>query len=103
MKGMLQLIMVAAFAALLAGCGASSDPGPLAGTWRMAGHVPMTVSFRKGETEALGIIEKVSYEIRGNDVLVTYKEGISKGMTMRYTMTGADSARTDVGRLHRLQ
>jgi len=32
----------------------------------MDGVVPMTVQFRAGETETMGFIEKVSYEIKGN-------------------------------------
>lgn len=80
-----------------------NDPGPLAGTWRMGGLVPMTVQFRSGETETLGVIEKVSYEVKGNDVLVTYTDGIAKGMTMRYTITGQNTAQTELGALQRVQ
>lgn len=80
-----------------------NDPGPLAGTWRMGGPVPMTVQFRSGETETFGVIEKVSYEVKGNDVLVTYTDGIAKGMTMRYNITGQGTARTELGTLQRIQ
>ena len=80
-----------------------NDPGPLAGTWRMGGPIPMTVQFRSGETETLGVIEKVSYEVKGNDVLVTYTDGIAKGMTMRYTMTSQNTAQTELGTLQRIQ
>ena len=62
----------------------------------------MTITFRSGETESLGIIEKVSYETEGNDVLVTYEEGLSKGMTMRFTITGPNLARTEPGVLQRI-
>ncbi|WP_310449365.1 hypothetical protein [Sulfuritalea sp.] len=86
----------------IAGC-SSGDPGPLAGTWKMSGLVPMTVKFRHGETEALGIIEKVSYEVKGNDVIVTYQDGIAKGMAMRYTVTGPNSVRTEMGVLRRIK
>lgn len=87
---------------VLSAC-SGNDPGPLAGTWRMGGLVPMTVQFRSGETEALGVIEKVSYEIKGNDVLVTYSDGIAKGMAMRYTITGQGTAQTELGTLQRIQ
>ncbi|MGB2833541.1 MAG: hypothetical protein WBC07_11350 [Methylotenera sp.] len=87
---------------ILSAC-SGNDPGPLTGTWRMGGLVPMTVQFRSGETETLGVIEKVSYEVKGNDVLVTYTDGIAKGMTMRYTMTGRDTAQTELGTLQRIQ
>lgn len=87
---------------ILSAC-SGNDPGPLAGAWRMSGLAPMTVQFRSGETEALGVIEKVSYEVKGNDVLVTYTDGIAKGMTMRYNMTGQDTAQTELGSLQRIQ
>lgn len=87
---------------LLVAC-TGSDPGPLKGTWQMAGAVPMTITFRSGETEAMGIIEKVSYKTAGNDVLVTYKDGLAKGTTMRYTITGPDTARTGLGSLRRVR
>lgn len=65
--------------------------------------MPMTIQFRDGETEALGIIEKVSYEVKGNDVIVTYLGGIAKGMAVRYTMTGPNTARTEIGELQRIK
>src|SRR5262245_51381204 len=87
----------ALIAFLLAACAdgsGSSDPGPLKVTWRVSGVVPVIIQFRPGETEAFGIIEKVAYRFEGSDVLVTYLDGVSKGTTLRYTMTGADTART---------
>ena len=63
----------------------------------------MTITFRSGETEALGMIEKVSYKTQGNDVLVTYLDGMAKGTTIRYTVTGEDSARTALGSLRRIR
>lgn len=84
-------------------CSSSKNPGPLEGTWQMTGYLPMTVTFRDGETEALGMIEKVSYKVEGNDVLVTSLDGLAKGTTFRYTMTGPDSARTELGNLRRVR
>ncbi|MBD1399447.1 hypothetical protein ICT70_02050 [Pelobacter sp. M08fum] len=69
----------------------------------MTGVVPMTVTFRKGEIEAMGMIDKVSYKKSGNDVLVTYLNSLAKGTTMRYTMTGQNSARTELGSLKRIR
>ena len=63
----------------------------------------MTIQFRNGETESLGVIEKVSYEAKGNDVIVTYQDGIAKGMSMRYTITGQNSARTEMGVLQKIK
>jgi hypothetical protein len=87
---------------LIVGC-SRNDPGPLTGTWKMEGLIPMTVQFRTGETEALGMIEKVSYEIQGSDVIVTYKDGIAKGTGIRYTMAGPNTARTELGTLQRIK
>ena len=87
---------------LLSAC-TNSDPGPLAGNWQTTGSIPMNVQFRKGESETLGIIEKVSYEIKGNDVLVTSENGIAKGMTIRYAITGKDTVRSELGSLQRVK
>jgi hypothetical protein len=51
----------------------------------------------------MGMIEKVSYEVVGNDVLVTYKDGLVKRMAIRYTVTGPNSLRTELGTLQRLK
>lgn len=69
----------------------------------MTGLVPMTIEFRRGETETLGVIEKVSYEVNGQDVIVTYQSGPAKGMAMRYRVVGPDVVRTELGTLHRVQ
>jgi hypothetical protein len=79
-----------------------SDPGPLAGTWRMGGVVPMTVQFRDGETETMGLIEKVSYDIKGDQVLVKYESGPMQGTAVRFTVTGPNSARSDFGIFQRI-
>ena len=63
----------------------------------------MTVVFRDGETETLGVIEKVSYEVRGRDVIVTYESGPAAGMAMRYTVVGPDVVRTELGTLRRVK
>lgn len=89
-------------AAVLLGC-AGQDPGPLKGTWRLTGPIPMTVHYRPGESEALGVIDKVSYQVKGNDVIVTYETGISKESAMRITMTGPNSARSEIGNLTRIK
>jgi hypothetical protein len=78
------------------------SPGPLEGTWAMADPFPVTVSFRSGEVEAMGTVKKVSYKIRGKDVLVTYKEGANKGTTFRYTMVDADTIRSESGTFRRV-
>lgn len=101
MKGSSLRYITAVAVLLIAAC-TGNDPGPLKGTWQMGGLVPMTISFRSGETEAMGMIEKVSYKVDGNYVLVTYKNGMAKGTTVRYTMTGQDTARMEFGVLRRV-
>jgi len=68
----------------------------------MAGVVPMIVQFRSGETEAMGIIEKVSYDVKGKDVIVNYESGLMKGSAVRFTIIGPDAARSALGRLQRI-
>jgi hypothetical protein len=97
--GRLFALVVLIFA--ISGC--INSPGALEGTWQMSGAMPMTITFRSGETEALGMIEKVSYKTQGNDVLVTYLDGMAKGTTMRYTITGKNSASTALGSLRRIK
>jgi len=79
-----------------------SDPGPLAGTWQVGGVVPMTVQFRSGETETMGLIEKVSYEIAGNQVLVRYESGPMQGTAVRFTVAGPNEVRSQIGVLRRV-
>jgi hypothetical protein len=102
MKTLRTAVAVALMISALAACG-GSDPGLLKGTWRVKGVMPMTLQFRAGESEALGVIEKVSYKTQGNDVIVTYESGIAKGSAMRITMTGPNSARSELGTLTRVQ
>ena len=87
---------------LLSSC-SRDDPGPLNGTWRMAGIVPVTVHFRRGETETMGVIEKVSYEVNGDLVTVWYKSGLMKGSAVRYVLSGTDTARSDIVLLRRIK
>jgi len=101
MKNKLIAIIAAIGISTLSAC--SNDPGPLAGTWKMNDLVPMTIEFRNGETEAMGMIEKVSYEIKGDDVIVTYTDGLAKGTAFRYTVTGPNTLRTDLGTLQRVK
>ena len=75
----------------LVACGGSS-PGPLTGTWQAGGVVPLKVTFRSGETETMGIIEHVSYDVQGKSVIVTYKDGLMKGTAVRFVMVDATTA-----------
>lgn len=93
---------IAAVAVLLLAACTGKDPGPLEGTWQVDGMIPMTATFRSGESEAMGIIDKVSYKTNGADVLMTYEDGMAKGTTMRFTMTGPDAARAEIGSMCRV-
>ena len=63
----------------------------------------MTVEFRSGETETMGVIEKVSYEVKDGDVIMTYESGLMKGNAVRFTVTDPDSARSSLGTLRRVK
>lgn len=86
----------------LVACNGQS-PGPIEGTWTTTDPIPVTVSFRSGEAEAMGMIKKVSYTIDGNDVLVTYHDGVNKGASFRYTVIDADTIRSDSGTFRRVR
>lgn len=75
---------------LLAACG--ENPGPLAGTWQASGMIPHQTTFRSGEMESMGMIEKVSYKQEGNSVLVTMNDGLMKGTTVRYVLVDENTA-----------
>ena len=94
--------MIAALNLANASACSRSDPGPLAGTWRRAGVVPLAVQFRVGETETMGFIEKVSYEIKGNQVIVSYESGPMQGTAVRYTIIAPNSLRSEFGILQRI-
>lgn len=89
--------------ALMLGSCSRNSPGTLEGKWQVTGVVLLTVEFRDGESESFGVIEKVTYEVRGNDVIVHSESGMGKGMAVRYTMTGPDSATAEFGTLRRIQ
>ncbi|EUJ09653.1 hypothetical protein Meth11DRAFT_0452 [Methylophilaceae bacterium 11] len=91
--------------ALLIGCANNTldNPGELAGKWRLDGLISIPMEFKQGEVTALDITEKVTYEAKGRDILVTYKTGVAKGTVVKYTITGDDSAVTELGTLKRVQ
>lgn len=87
---------------VLAAC-SNESPGALEGTWTVTQPFPVTVTFRSGEMEAMGATKKVAYKTEGNVVLVTYKEGATKGSTFRYTVIDANTIRSDSGTFHRVR
>lgn len=81
---MIRFFLLAVLVLALSACGDSS-PGDLAGTWVTA-PIPMKATFRDGETEAMGVIERVTYKRDGSSVIVTYKDGLMKGSSVRFEM-----------------
>ena len=90
----------AALALLLTAC-TKSDPGPIAGTWRLNGPLPMTIQYRDGESVAMGMIEKVSYDIQGNDVIVKTESGPLAGVSTRVRAIDRETLQTELGTLRR--
>lgn len=100
------LVLMLVFAvAVFSGCTRNS-PGPIEGTWELtelAGIMRVTMTFRPGEAESLGIIDKVTYRSEGRDVIVTYETGLSKGSAMRVTVVDENTIRTDLGTFRRVR
>ena len=67
----------------------------------MTGQKRMTMHFRPGEVEVDGVVDKVSYEQVGMDVVVTYATGALQGKSVRFTMTGPNNATSELGALSR--
>lgn len=61
----------------------------------------MTIAFRPGETEAMGVIEQVDYATEGNVVKVTYKDGIMKGSSITFTIIDKNTAANSMYTLRR--
>ncbi len=95
-----RLAVLALGTVLLSAC-SGKDPGPLAGTWNT--DIGTTIQFRPGETEAAGIVTKVTYKISGKDVKVVHKTGITKGSSAVYTIIDADTAKTPYLTIHRVK
>ena len=94
--------VISILALVLAACSGES-PGALEGTWRMTEPFPVTVTFRPGEMETMGATKKVTYDTEGRVVLVTYREGATKGSTFKYTVIDANTVRSDSGTFHRVR
>jgi len=94
------LVSIAALAVIA--CSRES-PGPLEGTWAATEPFPVTVTFRPGKAEAMGVTKDVSYETNGNKVLVTYEQGPTKGRTFTYTVIDANTIQSDSGTFHRVR
>ena len=102
MKRIPNIIVLLFLLITMAAC-SNNDPGPLAGTWKMDGLVPMTLHFRNGESEAMGMIEKVSYEVNGNEVIVTSENGPMEGISVRYIVSSPNVVSTEFGKFRRIK
>jgi len=71
---------------MLFACSNANNPGALKGTWKAGGIIPHTVTFRAGEMESMGMVDKVTYKADGNSVLVTATDGLMKGTAARYVL-----------------
>lgn len=60
------------------------------------------MTSRSGEVVALGSVKKAAYQASGDQVLVTYLEGPTKGKTFKYVIVDADTIRSSSGTFHRL-
>lgn len=89
MKRLLASLSASVFLA----CSSASDPGPLKGTWKTGGFMPHSVTFRSGEMESLGMVDKVTYKVDGNSVLVTATDGLMKGTAARYVLIDPQTIR----------
>jgi hypothetical protein len=88
---MYRTLVLFAATLVLAACGDSS-PGALAGTWQATGFMPLKTTFRNGEAETMGLIEKVGYAADGKSVIVTYKDGMMKGTAVRFVLVNSTTA-----------
>lgn len=85
------LKLLGAMALVLALTGCKSSPGPLEGSWRSTGAVPVTITFSPGQVESNGVVEPVAYEESGSEVTVTQTEGMAKGTTTLYVIKSSNS------------
>ena len=99
-KTIFQTITIFMFLVLTA-C-SNGDPGALKGTWKVTGIIPMVITFRNGETESLGIIEKVSYKTDNDNVLVTYENGLMQGTSIRFNVINTNTVKSQLGTLKRI-
>lgn len=87
---MVRCFILALLSLALSACG-NSAPGPLAGTW-VTSPIPMKTTFRDGETETMGMIERVEYKRDGSSIVVTYKDGLMKGTSVRFILVDPTTA-----------
>jgi hypothetical protein len=98
----LRYLLPATLALALAACTGSS-PGPLEGTWSATEPFPVTVTFRDGETEAMGRVRKVAYTRHVDEVVVTYVGAGDKDAQFTYTLIDDDTIRSESGTFRRVK
>ncbi len=55
--------------------------------------MPHTLTFRPGEMESMGMVDKVTYKVDGKSVLVTATDGLMKGTAARYQLLDPQTIR----------
>lgn len=63
----------------------------------------MTIIFRPGETETMGVIEHVDYKTEGTSVEVTYKDGLMKGTSMKFVLVDPNTATNPMYTMRRVR
>ncbi len=63
----------------------------------------MTIHYRSGESETMGIIEKVSYEVKGASVLVKVESGPMQGTAYRLRVVDANTLQSVFGVMRRVK
>lgn len=98
---MKKLITFALMALMIAAC-SKANPGDIKGKWKFSDGMPMIVEFRDGESETMGMIEKVSYKIEGSTFFVTSESGPAAGLTVRYELVDHNTLSCQLGTFRRI-
>lgn len=102
MANLMRLLATCALSALLTAC-KPSDPGPLAGKWRIVEDKRVVIDFKPGESDTMGIVEAVDYDVLASQVIVTYKKGPMSGIPQEYLLTSPDTVTSPIGHLERVK
>jgi len=84
-------------------CSNNNGPGVLEGSWKGEGLMAFDTTFRPGEVEIMGIIQKVSYHKEDEDILVTYESGESKGSTIRFKIIDKNTIESPFSKYKRIK
>lgn len=74
---------------------------PIAGHWIAEGKMPFEINFQPGEARMLGMVNKVTYQKKGNVITVIYADGPMKGQSVSYTMVDSNTIKNPMVVLRR--